>query len=260
MEHIRLVHWNAEEAEERAEHLKAAGYEVDHEVSAGPSLLHELGEDPPAAVVIDLSRLPSQGRDLALLVRKRKATRHIPLVFVGGDAEKTDRIQGILPDAVYTSWAQIGGLLEDAIRHPPENPVVPHSVFAGYSGKPLGEKLGIKANSVVALAGAPERFREILGDLPEGAQVHEGARSRCDLIIWFTRSGAELKEEIEEMAARLERGSLWIAWPKKASKMATDLSQQHVREVGLAAGLVDYKICSIDETWSALLFTRRKKG
>lgn len=258
MHRVRYLHWNAKEAQENAERFSAAGFEVDYALPSGPTFLRQLSDDPPAAVVIDLSRIPSQGRDMALAIRQRKATRYVPLVFVQGDPKKVARVKDLLPDAVYTSWEQIGSSLEQAIAHPPDNPVVPESAMAGYSGTPLPKKLGVKQNSIVDLVGAPEGFEETLGELPEGAVLREGASEPYDLTIWFTRSQEELNAGIESMAVRADCGPLWIAWPKKASRVKADLSQQVVRDVGLAAGLVDYKICSIDATWSGLLFTRRK--
>jgi hypothetical protein len=255
---IRLIHWNADEAQERAELIRAAGYDVACEPldAAG---LRQLRLHPPRAVVIDLGRLPSQGRDLALGIRKNKATRQVPLVFVGGDPNKVARVKELLPDAVYTNWSQIHDALQNAIAHALDDPVVPRSTMDAYSGTPLPKKLGIKAHSVVALVGAPEGFEAVLGELPEGVVLQrEDFPAACDLTIWFTRSRDQLLREIEHMATKADCGPLWIAWPKKASKMATDLSQQIVREVGLASGLVDYKICSIDAMWSGLLFTRRK--
>jgi hypothetical protein len=164
----------------------------------------------------------------------------------------------LLPDAVYASWGEINSALPEAIANPPTDPVVPESVFAGYAGKALPDKLGIKANSVLALVDAPQGFDRTLGDLPEGVVTWEDADAASDLTVWFVRSQRELEEQIPRMAARTDGGPLWIAWPKKSSGVASDLSQQGVREVGLAAGLVDYKICSIDEVWSGLLFTHRK--
>jgi hypothetical protein len=111
---------------------------------------------------------------------------------------------------------------------------------------------------MVGLVAAPEGFTGRLGELPEGAQLRERANSECDLFICFARSREELDTGMKQIVALVEHGPLWIAWPKRASRMRTDLTQQQVREVGLSAGLVDYKICSIDETWSGLLFTRRK--
>jgi len=85
------------------------------------------------------------------------------------------------------------------------------------------------------------------------------ARGRPDVTLWFTKSRKELQRGIERMGAFADKGGLWIVWPKKSSGLASDLSQAVVREVGLAAGLVDFKICADDETWSGLRFTPRKR-
>jgi hypothetical protein len=127
-----------------------------------------------------------------------------------------------------------------------------------YAGTPLPKKLGIKARSVVALVGAPDGFEETLGELPEGVVLRRQLRGHPDVTLWFTRSWKDLDQGIERMGAFAEGGGLWIVWPKKSSGVTTNVSQGVVREVGLAAGLVDYKVCSIDETWSGLRFTRRK--
>jgi hypothetical protein len=259
MRQVRLIHWNAAEAEERADRLRAAGYKVVYKPLDGVAALRELWDNPSIAVVIDLGRLPSSGRDVALLLRQRKTTRHVPLVFVGGAPEKVTRVKKVLPDAVYTTWSQIRSSLNRAIAHPLADPVVPRSSLEGYSGTPLPKKLGIKANSVVALVGAPPGFAETLGKLPSGAALRKQVRGRCHLIIWFTKSRRDLERRVKGMARALaDKGGLWIAWPKKASGVASDLSQNEVRKVGLAAGLVDYKVCAIDGTWSGLLFSRRK--
>jgi hypothetical protein len=257
---IRLIHWNAGEAGPRAERLRALGYAVNDALPNGPSLLKELAQEPPAALVIDLSRLPSQGRDVALSIRERKASRRVPLVFVGGEPEKVERVRELLPDAVYTTWDGIEDALHEAIAHPPANPVVPESSFAGYAGKPLPEKLGIRTGSVVGLLGAPPGFADQLGVLPPGARLQWDATGGCTLLVWFVRTPEELHDRIDRLAAALERGSLWIVWPKRATGLARNLSQQHVRNVGMGAGLVDYKICSVDDTWSGLLFARRDRA
>ena len=257
MYRVRLIHWNAAEAEDRAAHLHALGFETEHVLPQGRGFLKHLVDDRPDAVVIDLSRLPSQGRDLALMIRKQKTTRHIPLVFAGGAAQKVERIKALLPDALFATWEQVGGVLEGAIVNPPAEPVVPDSTFAAYAGRTLVEKLGIKASTTLGLVRPPGGFIETLGLLPDGVEVCEGTIAGCDLSIWFTRSREELEAGIEAAASSLDRGPIWLAWPKKASGMATDLSQQIVRQTGLNAGLVDYKVCSIDKTWSGLLFTKR---
>lgn len=259
MRRVRLIHWNAVEARDRAVRLAAAGYSTNFKMPTGMDFVGTLRDDPPAAVVIDLHRLPMQGRAVALAIRQSGKTRHLPLVFVDGVPEKIARVQKHLPDGVFTDWGHIRSGLKKAIRHSPSNPVVPSSVLAGHSGTPLPKKLGIKPNSVVALVGAPKEFRQTLGVLPDGATLRQGIRSRADLAIWFLRSRKELQRRVGIMASRTHQGPLWIAWPKKTSILATDLSEPVVRQAGLAAGMVDYKICAIDATWSGLLFSRRKR-
>jgi hypothetical protein len=182
----------------------------------------------------------------------------VPLVLVGGDEAKVARIRELLPDATYTEWEEIASALTQAINNAPADPVVPESNLAGYSGTPLPKKLGIKANSVVLLIDAPEDFEETLGALPEKVTLRRQARGTADLVIWFTMSRQALEERIDYVAKLAGAGGLWIAWPKKASGVTTDVSEPVVREIGLAAGLVDYKVCAIDATWSGLRFTRRK--
>lgn len=252
---MRLIHWNAAEARERAARLRAAGYDVAAgAVNAGS--LRDLGQEPPIAVVIDLSRLPSQGRDVALAIRHRRATRRLPLIFVEGDREKVARVRAHLPDATYATWSRIDQALRRAIARPPENPVVPRSALDGYSGAPLAKKLGISAGSVVVLVGAPEGFEATLGELPDGVTLRRQDGGRRDLTIWFTRSRGDLERRVGKMAALADRAGLWIAWPKKASAPGGDLSQADVRKAGLDSGLGDFKICAIDATWAGLRFTR----
>ncbi len=255
---IQLIIWNSTEAEQRAKILREFGYDVSWKLPQGPTFLRELAKNPPAAIVIDLSRIPSQGRDVALALRSRKATRMATLIFVGGDDSKKEGIRKLLPDAVFTSWADIQAALKKALAHPLRNPSKPPSVLAGYSGTPLPKKLGIRAGYVVGVANSPPGFREILGELAEGVRLQSHDRLDCNLIIWFVRSANELSLEIGRFAKRTDYKSIWIAWPKKSSGIVTDLSEKTVRETGLTAGLVDYKICAIDAVWSGLLFTRRK--
>ena len=129
---------------------------------------------------------------------------------------------------------------------------------AGYSGTPLPKKLGIKPGSVVRILGAPQGFRKTLGQLPEGVELKETMRGGASLTLWFIPTRKTLSAGMVRIASRLVSGSLWMIWPKQSSGMATDLREQDVRAAGLAAGLVDYKVCAVDETWSGLLFTRRK--
>jgi hypothetical protein len=137
---------------------------------------------------------------------------------------------------------------------------VPASSLDGYSGTPLPKKLGIKPGCVVAILGAPIGFEIALGELPTGVEFQRDALDGCDLAIWFPSCQAEARERVREIGAGFGAGGLWIAWPKKASGIVSDLSEPVVREIGLANGLVDYKVCAIDATWSGLKFARRKAG
>ena len=253
---LHLIHWKREEGEQRAQLLRAAGYAVFYDAATGPALLHRLRADSPAAVVIDLTRLPSQGREVGVALRHSKATRAIPLVFVGGEPEKAAVVQRLLPDAAFTEWGRIKTAVKRAIAHPPAVPVATGSVFEAYRSTPLVKKLGIKPDSVVGLVNAPSGFPEVLGELPAGARLCRGGGARCHLRIWFVRAADELQRDLARVAVDQPT---WIVWPKKSGGAATDLNQQVVRKTGLAGGLVDYKICRIDETWAGLLFRRRKQ-
>lgn len=260
MHRVRLIHWKSEEARPRIELLAQAGFDVVVEPT-DPSTLRAMVADPPDAFAIDLTRLPSHGRDVALHLRGRQATRHVPIVFLGGAADKVERTRETLPDATFAEWEDAAAAIEAAIACPPDEPVVPASTLAGYSATPLPTKLGITAGSTVALVDAPPDFEQTLGVLPEGAEVRRGNERGKDIIVLFTKERVELERSIDELREAMpDGGRLWLAWPKKASGVKSDLSQPVVREIGLSSGLVDYKICSIDATWSGLLFARRKAG
>jgi CheY-like chemotaxis protein len=260
MKRILLVHWNAAEAQERAARLEEAGYGIacHSDVQAGQRLSSLVRSQPFDAVVIDLARLPSRGRDLASWWRQQQRTRRTPVVFVAGDAAKTAQVRRVLPDAVFTSWRGIGGALRRALANPPADPVVPEGMGA-YRNVALVKKLGIRPHTVVGLAGAPPEFEPTLGALPVGTVLRRDLRRRCDTVIWFVRQESELKRGLAAKVRTLtDTGGLWIAWPKRTAGVASDLTQAVVRRTGLAAGLVDHKICAIDTTWSGLRFVRRK--
>jgi hypothetical protein len=134
--------------------------------------------------------------------------------------------------------------------------------MAGYSGTPLPKKLGIKPGARLALVSAPDNFAAAtLRPLPERVELRSRARGPLDLIVFFTRRRSELERRFGKLAAALDpAGSLWIAWPKRSSGVRTDLTEDTLREVGLPLGLVDTKVCAIDDTWSGLRFVIRKEN
>lgn len=127
-----------------------------------------------------------------------------------------------------------------------------------YSGTPLAKKLGITAGAQVALVGTPRGFRAALAPLPAGVRVHSRPRGKLDVVVFFTTQRAELARRFAGLAEPLtDAGGLWVAWPKKASAIDSDLSFEMVQRAGLEAGLVDNKSCSIDQDWQALRFVSR---
>jgi hypothetical protein len=132
--------------------------------------------------------------------------------------------------------------------------------MAGYSGTPLPKKLGIKEASLVALVSAPDGFEATLGDLPEGARTTRRAGAAHDVMIVFATQRAALERSVaKHERAVFPAGALWAAWPKKAAKVPTDITEDVVREICLPRGLVDVKVCAIDDTWSGLKLVWRKE-
>jgi hypothetical protein len=259
MRRVLLIHLNEGEGIERAKSIRAAGYDVSRLLPRGLGFLRDVRRDPPDAVVIDIERLPSIGRDIGLALRMSKSTRRVPIIFAGGAAEKVAGIRTLLPDAGYPQWSKIGSEVKRAIARGIADPVVPRSIFEPYAGTPLLKKLGIKGDSSLALLDAPDEFRKSLGPLPDGVTLRAKYGRDCDLTMWFVRSSKELNRGIKKIAAQLDEGLIWIVWPKKTSAIGSDLSQVSIRGAGLASGLVDFKVCAIDATWSGLLFKRRKQ-
>ena len=159
---------------------------------------------------------------------------------------------------------------------------------AGYSGTPLPKKLGIKPGARVGLAGAPDGFGALLEPLPDGARVEAGAAAAADapaasaagavlpgpvlpgavlpgtgpfdVIVFFTVEQAELAGRLSELRARMAPAAgLWIAWPKRASRVPTDMTEDVIREIALPTGLVDNKVCAIDQVWSGLRLVIRRE-
>jgi hypothetical protein len=131
--------------------------------------------------------------------------------------------------------------------------------MAGYSGTPLAQKLGIKEGQRIALVGAPSGFAASLEPLPPVA-IATALRGKLDLVVLFVSARTELARRIPSVISRLEpAGGFWVAWPKQASKVPTDITEDVIRELALPTGLVDNKVCAIDEVWSGLRLVIRKQ-
>jgi hypothetical protein len=256
---VGLVVWSATHAPDRARLLETSGQPVSVVIPAGPQFLRELGADPPGAVVLDLDRRPSAGRDLALALRTRVATRQIPLVFLGGTAEHVAAIRSLLPDATFAPWQLAATAVATAMERPPQHPVVPSSLFVPFAGTPLPKKLGIRHGSIVQLLGAPPAARARLTPMPRGARWSTPSGPAPTLLLWFVRG----RDQLARQGAVILQGHsgipVWILWRKRSPKVRDGPSQTLVRSFGLTRGWVDYKICSFNAEWSGLLFRRRAR-
>jgi hypothetical protein len=250
---IRLIHWNGPEGRAAKLRLASFGHHVEFDDVDGQGLTKVLRRTLPDAYVIDLSRLPSGGRTVGMWLRTNKTTRHIPLLFVDGDPEKVARIRELLPDAVFTSWGKLKTAILKAIATPIQAPVVPPSSI--YTGRSTADKLGIKREMRVCVVNAPPGFTK---SLSTDATFTARPTAECDLFVVFVKSQRELPTPFAALAKDVTQQTLWVAWPKKASGIKSDVDGNVVRETGLSFGWVDFKVCAIDATWSGLAFKRRK--
>jgi hypothetical protein len=247
MSRIRLLHWKEEECAPRAAAISALGYEVDS-TQLQSSSMKEFREDPPAAVVIDLSRLPSHGREVGVFLRGSKSTRLIPLVFVEGAPEKVAATKEALPDARYTTYAKLGPVLEDVLANPPKEAYVPKAKEPA----PLGKKLGLKEGLPVGLVNAPKGFEALIPN------AKRNPKAKVYLTLWFVETRRAFEEALPQMRQKAEDGGIWIIWPKTTKEAKPDINGNIVRETALSAGLVDFKICAVDDVWSGMRFAVKR--
>jgi len=195
-----------------------------------------------------------------MLVRSRScfAPANRRGIFPSSLPEKVERIRDEFPDAATTSWSKAPQAIAALLKRPPATPaIVPER---NYSGTPLPKKLGINADYQVALIAAPDGFDEALGDLPANVTFTPRLTPKTDLALCFIRSLDDLAATLDLLSLRLPKtASVWIIHPKRTGKHHVDFHQNHVRDAALVTGLVDYKVCSIDNYWSALKFAWRKK-
>ena len=257
MPRVRLFHWRADEAQPLIASLRAGGYTVDYPSDKADGSFRKLREGPlPAAVVIDLTRLPSHGRHVAAEMRATKSLRHIPIVFVDGDPEKVERVRKDLPDAVYTSRARLLAALKRV--KPLADPVAAPRMM-DRTDRTTAEKLGIKASARVALIDPPADYMRVLGKLPKDASLEEEPEETLALTLWFVRDPDAYANGLASVRKRAVTSRLWIIYPKQqAGRSPSGLTQGFIREAALSVGLVDYKVCSVNEVWTGLLFTRKK--
>lgn len=249
MRRVCLLHLDPKGGRSITDELRAAGFQVQHYLKFETAILRACRENPPDAFVIDLSRLPSHGREVAIALRQSPKTRHVPIVFCGGVAEKVRLIREVLPDAAYCENA---GLI-DAVTaaRSAAVPAKPLAMMNRYGARTTAEKLGIKPRMTVMLMDPPRHAERLIG---EADFVEEDG----DVTLCFTHSVDDLRAGLTQLRTLAHRSKCWVLWRKKAAVGHNGVTEPLVRETGIALGLVDYKICSVDATWSAMLFARKK--
>jgi Protein of unknown function (DUF3052) len=134
-------------------------------------------------------------------------------------------------------------------------------IVAGYSGTPLAKKLGIKPGTLLRAVNAPADYGQLLAPLPENVTLAQNDVNDLDVVHLFTKTRSELIKLIDRYKTRIKQnGAIWISWPKKSSGIASQITEDTVREIALPQGLVDIKVCAVDETWSGLKLVIRKEN
>jgi hypothetical protein len=252
MPRVRIVHWKAPEAGPLIEACRACGFEVEYDDVRGGELTAMVREKPPEVLVIDLTCLPSHGREVAIYLRRTKYARHIPLVFVDGAPEKVEKTREQLPDATFTTRGKLRSGIKSALAKRIADPVLPAAMMERYSSRTVAQKLGIGEGATVAVIDAPRDYAAALGALPEGAELVENPDAIQDVTLWFVRDPREYQAGLGRMQAIAHRTKLWVVWRKGS------LTDRVVRQEAIEVGLVDYKICAVNAQWSAMAFARRK--
>jgi hypothetical protein len=251
---VRIIHGKKAEAGPLLAACRSAGFETEYLAGDGGAICRAIRTKPPDIVAIDLSRLPSHGREVAVWLRNTTGTRHVSIVFIGGDPVKTASVRALLPDATYCEQPKLAAALKKLAKAgTSKSPITPPPVMDRYREKSAAEKLGITASAHVAVVDTPRDFPDLLGALPDAVEFQEEA---APLTLWFVHDREGLMESLREMRTRAAKTKLWLLWRKGSTGAA--LTRNALREATNAVGLVDYKICAVDGRWSAMLFARKK--
>ena len=250
MSRLRLLHWNSAEAERYLKLLEGAGHRVEYSPEFSPQLIREWRTSPPDAFVIDLSRLPSHGREIAIALRQSKNTRTVPILFCEGEEEKVAKTRALLPDAVFCPFTR----LKSAVRQLKKSaaPVVPVAMMDRYGSRTAAQKLGIREGDAVLLVDPPLDMPDGLGELPRNVNFVESPPAAVTLL--FATDPQVFLQQLSEWRSSAAKTKLWVCW-KKGQSVGGGASERLVRETGISIGLVDYKICSVNSVWSGLLFS-----
>ncbi|MCA9285334.1 MAG: DUF3052 family protein [Phycisphaerales bacterium] len=255
MARVLYIHWHESEAVARARPLVRAGHDV--RICGSVREGSGLAKEPTDVLVVSLDRLPAHGREVAAWWWQAKKRQHIPIVFEGGKEEKVLAIRDLMPTAVFCGTGEIAGAVQQVLRHPPPPPAGKPPTGNPVS-QPLVVKLGIKPGMRVCLLGAPRGYVKAL-DLPKGTNTSSRLVKDPDLVQVFATDLTALRRRFLTIRKAIgNHGAVWVSWPKQTSGVDTDINANLVRELAFGHGLVDNKICAVDETWSAMRLAPRR--
>lgn len=260
MARVRLIHWKTSEAADHLQKLYQSGHQVDYDEQFRPGLMKEWRDSPPEAFVIDLSRLPSHGREIAVALRQSKATRTVPIIFCGGEPAKVAALRELLPDAAYCELRNLRSALQKALASPLADAVRPVAMMDRYKTRTVAEKMGIREGNLVAVVNPPRDYERIIGELPAGVrfvETEEGEAS-AQVHLCFMHQAHEVIDMLSRVRPFAASSKLWVLWRKGGKVAAGDVTGNAVRENAIDLGLVDYKICSVNEVWTAMLFACKR--
>ncbi len=240
---------------------RAQGFDAEYDERPASREMAEWRLTPPDLFLIDLTRLPSHGREMGVAIRNSKHLRSVPvMVFYDGEPEKVERVKQVIPDAVFVSSAKLIPALKRALRAGPvKQPVRPAAMMSRYGNRTVAQKVGIEPHSMVALWEAPGGVEQILEGLPEGVRWVEPDDDHATLAIFFASDEDSVNEAFQLARQYSHLKKIWVARRKASgNKASVAVSETLLRETGLAFGFVDYKVCGLSDEWSGLLFARKK--
>lgn len=259
MARVRLIHWKSAESGPLIDILRKAGHDVEYEEKFTSKLLPVIRAAPPQVFVLDLSRMPSHSRYVAAAFRQSPKTRHVPIVFVDGEPEKVALIRGQFPDALFAALAKVPSTIKAAMKLKPVSPVAPGRLFS-YHPRTAAQKMGIAKNARIGVIDGPRDYERVIGAVADGVEFVEGAQPDCTMLIWFVTDPDTYIEMLPRMRVLLSKSKLrlWVLWKKGGTTRSGAVTQPLIREAGQEFGLVDYKICAVDKSWSGIALTLKK--
>jgi hypothetical protein len=255
---VVLLHWKQEELRELKIRIK--GFTVDaYAPVSGEGLKGLVEKNPPDALLICLDRLPSNGHAVGYHYRSRKATRGIPIVFVGGLPEKVEKVRVSLPNVYFCAWDKVTETLTTAIANPPIAVPPLKRSYAEHTDRPLHEKLGIREGMRIALLGAPAPLEKLVPKIPFEIDVTDQPERDTDIALWFVRRPDDVEDGLSWITGRMAKPRVWIFYPRrKSAATAGGLTWTSLMETAARYSLAQYKVMRLNDDWSGVVFGKSR--